>query len=74
MRFAMGIVIGILLTIGAAYVTDATRTGSGPDGEARRMVHWSVVSANMQDLSNDVYAAWARLVGSAKEIDRKTGI
>ena len=74
MRFTTGIIVGVLLTIGAAYVTDATRTASGSDGEARRMVNWSVVSANMQDLSSNVHGAWTRLVGGAKEIDRKTGI
>ncbi len=74
MRFTTGVIVGILLTIGAAYVTDATRTASGPDGEARHMVNWSVVNANMQALSSDVHDAWTRLVGGAKEIDRKTGI
>ena len=73
MRFTTGLILGVLLTVGAAYVSDATRVPSGPDGEIRHMVNWNVVSANMQGLSSDVRDAWAHLVGGAKAIDRKIG-
>ncbi len=73
MRFITGVVVGVLLTIGAAYVSDATSQSSGRDGEIRHMVNRNVVSANMQDLSSDVRDAWARLVGGARVIDRKIG-
>ena len=73
MRFITGLVVGVLLTVGAAYVSDATRTPSGRDGEIRQMVNWNVVSANMRDLSSNAREAWARLVGGAKAIDRKIG-
>ena len=73
MRFITGVVVGALLTVGAAYVSDATVQSSGRDGEIRHMVNWNVVSANMQDLSSDVRDAWARLVGGAKAIDRRIG-
>ena len=74
MRFATGVVAGVLLTIGAASVVDATRTARGPHGEAHRTVDWSVGSANMQDLSSDVHEAWTHLVGGAKELDCKTEV
>ena len=73
MRFIIGVVVGVLLTIGAAYVSDATRAPSGRDGEIRRMVNWNVVNANIQDLSSDVRDAWARLMGGARTLDRKIG-
>ncbi len=73
MRFITGLVVGVLLTVGAAYVSDAARAPSGPDGEVLRMVNWTVVDANMRDLSRDVRGAWARLVSGAKAIDRKIG-
>ena len=73
MRFTIGLFFGVLLTVGAAYVSDATSTPSGRDGEIRHMVNWNVVSANMQDLSSDLRDAWARLMGGAKAIDRKIG-
>ena len=73
MRFTAGLVVGVLLTVGAAYISDAARTPTGRDGEIRRMVNWDVVNANMQDLSSNVRDAWTRLVGGAKAIDRKIG-
>ena len=73
MRFLNGLVVGVLLTIGAAYVADATSMPSAKGGETRHMVNWNVVSANMQDLSSDVRDAWTRLMGGAKAIDRRIG-
>lgn len=74
MRFFTGLVVGIVLTIGAAYVIDAMHGAPGPNGrEARRMVNWEVVDANMRDLSTGVQAAWRRLTGAADRLDKQTG-
>ena len=72
MRFVTGIIVGMILTVGVAYVTDSMHTAPGPD--APRMVNWGVVSDNLKGLSIDVQAGWDHLVGSAKSIDHKTGI
>ncbi len=72
MRFIFGVIIGILLTFGAAYVTDSMGSAPGPDGkEARRMVNWDVVGDDMRGLSSGVQSAWARLVGGAKQIEKQ---
>jgi hypothetical protein len=72
MRFITGLLVGIVMTIGAAYVADAMHAAPGDGaGGTRRMVNWEVVSDNLGDLSSDVRSAWARLVGGAKEIDKK---
>ena len=74
MRFFTGLIVGIALTIGAAYIADALHGAPGPDGrEARRMVNWEVVSDNMRGLSASVQQGWHRLVGGADKIDRQTG-
>ncbi len=74
MRFANGLILGILLTVGAAYVIDMFHSAPGPDQkEARRMVNWDVVGDNMRELSTDVQDGWARLVGGAKKLDKQTG-
>ena len=73
MRFIFGVLVGICLTIGVTYVADAmvpSKTGDVPGG--RHMVNWDVVSGNIQNASTSVQEAWARLVGKAKELDRKT--
>ena len=72
MRFIFGIIIGILLTFGAAYVTDSMGSAPGPDGkEARRMVNWDVVGDDMRGLSSGLQTLWAKLVGGAKQLDKQ---
>jgi hypothetical protein len=63
MRFLLGIVVGVLITVGTAYIHDssATTSMSGPDGVASRMVNWEVVSRNVNDLSTNVRDDWDRL-------------
>lgn len=74
MRFITGLIVGIVLTIGTAYVVDSMHAAPGPNEKAATpMVNWSVVSENLRGLSTDVRDAWNRLLGKAKEIDKKTG-
>jgi hypothetical protein len=66
MRLLLGIILGILLTIGVAYVHDASltrpsETTSQTSVEQRPMVNWDVVSRNWQDLSSGVRNTWNRL-------------
>jgi len=66
MRFLTGIVVGIFLTIGAAYLSDASNAPTSASGaqsstEQRPMVNWDVVSRNWQSLSLGVRQTWDRL-------------
>lgn len=72
MRFLSGVVMGVALTFGTAYVVDTMRSAPGLDGkEARRMVNWDVVGVEMRGLSTGVQDLWARLAGGAKQLDRQ---
>jgi hypothetical protein len=67
MRFLLGIIVGVFLTIGAAYLSDTsmTRTSASvtqSSTEQRPMVNWDVVSRNWQSLSLGVRQTWNRLV------------
>ncbi len=67
MRFALGLIVGIVLTIGSAYIADALHTAPGPDERAApRMVNWGVVNDNLKDLSTSVQNGWSRLTGHAR--------
>lgn len=69
MRTFFGIIVGICLTVGTAYVADTMRTAPDAAGAtARPMVNWDVVSHNMQDLSSSVQTGWARLTGRARDV------
>ncbi|MEJ0092858.1 MAG: hypothetical protein WDN46_05365 [Methylocella sp.] len=64
MRFLFGIIVGVLLTVGVAYVFDSTRKSEGPDGSAeQKMVNWDVVQKEIKDLSADIHDGWNRLTG-----------
>lgn len=73
MRFITGLVLGIVLTVGTAYVTDAVRAAPGPGDTSgsQQMVNWGVVNDNLKGVSTDVQYAWARIVGGAKDLDKK---
>jgi hypothetical protein len=57
MRLFLGIIIGIALTIGGAYVTDGA-AGAGP-----RMVNWDVVGKNLESLTNLARDSWKKIAG-----------
>jgi hypothetical protein len=61
MRFAIGLIFGVLITIGAAYLHDSWTSGPSPDTEDGRMVNWNVVHRNVHDLGANISAEWKRL-------------
>jgi hypothetical protein len=68
MRMFFGIILGIVLTIAAAYVTDSIRSTSGAEGTAERpVVNWDVVNHGIKALSSTVQGGWARLTGHPKD-------
>ena len=75
MRFLTGLALGIMLTVGAAYITDIMHSAPGPDARpAPQMVNWTVVNDNLRGLSTDVQDGWSRIVSTTKQIDKKSGI
>jgi hypothetical protein len=57
MRLFFGIILGIVLTIGGAYVADAS-AGSGA-----RMVNWDVVSKNFDGVTSLAREGWKKITG-----------
>jgi hypothetical protein len=62
MRLSFGIILGILLTIGGAYVIDAVRP-AGTD--IKPMVNWDVVQEKCRGFASSVQDGWNRLTGHA---------
>lgn len=64
MRFLSGIIVGILLTVGAAYVFDATRSSDASAAATdRQMVNWDVVQTELKVLAANIQGGWSRLTG-----------
>jgi len=64
MRLLLGVVLGFFLTVGFAYVYDATQpseTTAQTSIEQRPMVNWDVVSVNWQGWSLHVRNTWNKL-------------
>jgi hypothetical protein len=57
MRFFLGLIIGIALTIGVAYVADSTAAAGA------RMVNWDVVGKNVDVLTNLARDGWKKIAG-----------
>jgi hypothetical protein len=66
MRFFLGMIVGVLLTIGVAYMSDASisepsTTSAQASVERHPMVNWDVVNRNWQNLTSDVRNTWNKL-------------
>jgi len=54
MRFVLGMVVGALITVGAAYIADSK---SDPL-QGTRMVNWTVVGERVDELTADLQKVW----------------
>jgi hypothetical protein len=66
MRVLLGIILGVFLTVGFAYLYDASTTHPSESTtqtslEQRPMVNWDVVSGNWKGWSLSVRNTWNRL-------------
>jgi hypothetical protein len=66
MRTLIGIILGVFLTLGVAYIHDASITAptTNPNyasTDARPMVNWDVVGSSWQDFKVRVDAGWKKL-------------
>ena len=69
MRVLFGIILGVALTVGVAFISDTWATGpattTGSSGSAvaehRQMVNWDVVNTNMRLAQERVREAWIHL-------------
>ena len=66
MRLFLGIVLGVFLTIGGAYLYDTSisepsKAATQTSSEQRPMVNWDVVNRNWQSWSLGVRNTWNKL-------------
>jgi hypothetical protein len=60
MRLLLGMILGALLIVGAAFISDSTTPSAGGT-ESRRIVNWDVAGERLQALTVYVREEWARL-------------
>jgi hypothetical protein len=59
MRIVLGMILGVVLTIGIVYVHDTQFVGKA--GIERQMVNWDVVGRNWNQLTARVRQEWSKL-------------
>jgi len=60
MRVLIGIILGVVLTVGGAYLYDSHNARSAA-GVQRTMVNWDVVNTKWDHLTERARAEWTRL-------------
>ena len=66
MRLLLGVILGGILTVGAAYLYDNHNAVAGPDAGAsaqRPLVNWDVVGHKWEQLTGRGRSEWTRLAG-----------
>ena len=66
MRVLFGMILGVMLTLGVAFMHDTWSTGPSTTGSSttvasRNMVNWDVVDANWQRLRQRAQDGWDTL-------------
>lgn len=64
MRLLLGMILGVLLTIGGAYVYDSAHERPTTSAAAPRpMVNWDVVATKWNGLTTRARSEWTRIAG-----------
>jgi len=64
MRLFFGILIGIVLTIGVAYISDSMQSAPAAGSTlSTHMVNWDVVQGRLADLGTTIHATWDKITG-----------
>jgi hypothetical protein len=63
-----GIIVGIALTLGAAYIYDSVRNTSGGEGSFDRpIVNWDVLGHSVKSLTSALRDRWEGLTGRPRD-------
>ena len=65
MQVFVGIILGMLLLVGAVFISDSIQTSSVASGQtaqaSRTMVNWDVVADDWQALKTRAHDDWVRI-------------
>jgi hypothetical protein len=63
MRVFLGIILGVLLTVGIVYVADAGHQATCPAAEGRPIVNWDEAALRYKNISAAIETGWHKLTG-----------
>ena len=65
MRFVLGLIVGVFVAIGIAYVHD--NTISGTDRNTRAVVNWDAFNTEMRGVTDVVSTGWDKLTALVRK-------
>lgn len=63
MRLVLGIILGAIITVAAAYVYDSAHAPATATAAARPLVNWDVVATKWNGLTTRARNEWTRIAG-----------
>jgi hypothetical protein len=70
MNLLVGIIVGILLTIGTVFITDAFATPDvTSDTCSKQIVNWDVAKERLHSTSDSIRVGWDRLTGTVRSLE-----
>lgn len=70
MNLFLGVVIGVLLTIGTAFIADAFTTAEvGSEACSRQIVNWDVAKERLHDSTASIQTGWDRLKSGLRSLE-----
>ena len=61
MRFLLGTIFGILLIVGAVFISDSLATAEDAAGAPRQIVNWDVAGDRLHEFIESIRAGWNKL-------------
>ncbi len=61
MRFVLGVIVGVLLTVGTAFIADSFASADAGESTSRQMVNWDVAKERLHGVTTAIRAGWDRL-------------
>jgi hypothetical protein len=70
MNLLVGLIVGVLLTIGTAFIADAFVTSEvTSDACSRQIVNWDVAKERLHDTTSSIATGWDRLKGGVRSLE-----
>ena len=70
MNLLVGLIVGVLLTIGTAFLADAFATSEVvSDACSKQIVNWDVAKERLHETTSAVTTGWERLKGGIRSLE-----
>jgi hypothetical protein len=70
MNLLLGLVIGVLLTIGTAFIADAFTAGEATSETcSKQIVNWDVAKERLHDSTASIQTGWDRLKNGLRSLE-----